>query len=80
MGPDQQPPVTGNPNPFPEFYHWSDVAFLEFAQFMTDTKKPLTNLKGVWQRQIINADTQAVTCYLFGVSTVVAIDEFGPGK
>lgn len=81
-GPKQRTPVTGDPNPFPKLYHWSDVVALEFAQFMTEKKKPTTNLKGVWQRQVINPDTQSLAAYLFGVGITKDMGKAGdwPGK
>jgi len=68
-GPKQKTPVTGDRYPFPELSHWSDIVALEFAQIMKNVNKPTDNLKGVWQRQVMNPDTQSLAAYLYGVDT-----------
>ena len=68
-GPEQpDPPVTGDPNPFPELQQLSDVMYLEFARLMKQSKKPLNKLKGVLRAHVINAETRAIAAKAVGLS------------
>lgn len=67
-GPDKRnnPPVTGDPYPFPELRQWSDIVFLEYQRLMTKTKQPLDSLKGVLRQEIKNEDTLNVLAHIVG--------------
>lgn len=64
-GRNQQPPVTGNPNPYPKLRIWSDVTFLEYQKFMQDTDQPLDGLEAVWHRVVSNTKTRDLAARLF---------------
>jgi hypothetical protein len=79
QGKDKNPPVTGNPNPFPKLKFWSDVTFLEFQKFMKDSNQAMDSLKAVWQRMIINPDTRELAARLTRVNEWTDVPDW-PGK
>jgi hypothetical protein len=79
QGKDKNPPVTGDPNPFPKLKFWSDVTFLEFQKFMKDSNQAMGSLKAVWQRMIINPDTRELAARLTGVNEWTDVPDW-PGK
>ncbi|KAM0718204.1 hypothetical protein Q7P37_006536 [Cladosporium fusiforme] len=78
-GKDRNPPVTGDPNPFPKLRFWSDVTFLEYQKFMQDTDESLDQLKAVWHRMIINPKTRDLAARLFDVAEWTDVPDW-PGK
>ena len=75
-GPRQSdPPVTGDPNPFPELQQLSDVMYLEFARLMKQSKTPLDTLKGVLRGHVINAETRAIAAKAVGLSATKLHDK-----
>jgi hypothetical protein len=78
-GKTKNPPVTGDPNPFPKLKFWSDVTFLEFQKFMKDSGQPVNTLKAVWHRAIINPDTRDLAARLSAVDDWNSIPDW-PGK
>jgi hypothetical protein len=75
-GPEQaDPPVTGDPNPFPELQQLSDVVYLEFARLMKQSKNPLNKLKGVLRGHVINAETRAIAAKAVGLSATKLHDK-----
>jgi hypothetical protein len=69
------PPVTGDPNPFPELQQLSDVMYLEFARLMKQSKKPLNKLKGALRGHIINAETRVIAAKAVGLSAAKLHDK-----
>ena len=60
-GPKQkEPPVTGDPNPFPPLKQQSDVIYLEFTRLMKLNKKPVDKLKGFFRPYIVNSETRSI--------------------
>jgi hypothetical protein len=75
-GPEQaDPPVTGDPNSFPELQQLSDVMYLEFARLMKQSENPLNKLKGVLRGNVINAETRAIAAKAVGLSAAKLHDK-----
>jgi hypothetical protein len=79
QGRTKNPPVTGDPNPFPKLKFWSDVTFLEFQKFMHDSGQPIDALKAVWHRAIINPNTRDLAARLSAVDDWTKVPDW-PGK
>jgi hypothetical protein len=79
QGRTKNPPVTGDPNPFPKLKFWSDVTFLEFQKFMYDSGQPIDALKAVWHRAIINPNTRDLAAQLSAVDDWTDVPDW-PGK
>lgn len=79
QGKTQDPPVTGDPNPYPKLKLWSDVTFLEYQQFMKDSGQAVDGLKAVWHSAIINSETLDLASRLCKVDDWTNIPVW-PGK
>lgn len=73
------PPVTGDPNPFPKLKFWSDVSFLEYQRFMNESGQSIDSLKAVWHRAVINPSTLGLATRLFAVNDWTDVAAW-PGK
>lgn len=81
-GPKQKdPPVTGDPNPFPPLKQQSDVVYLEFARLMKLYKKPVDKLKAFFRPFIVNPETRIIAAKALTISVdLFSIAPVWPGR